>query len=172
MKKLIFIGTLVITVSLIIGYLIFDDLKKSSEILFEDSVLNAAWGYKYYGYVICRDGSVYSFDISEQDLGTNIKDLKSQSKYILKNAKLQKKLEVSKPDLEKMIRYSKYIDGSKVGEIKQRSWDLGSRTIKMYEYESGAIIDLKETGDMEVENTSQYAKELVELIQKYTRNEE
>ena len=183
MKKLLFLSVFVVIIMIFMRYYFYfgndSNLSTNTEqpldILFKDFCVNNAWGYYNSGYVICRDGSVYSYDYGEGKEVPTIEcegvsvEYKGYEEYFLSNAELYQNIKVSKTDLKRMIKYSSYIDSGKHSKKEQNNIaDAGSHIIEMYDYKNKAIISLSITVTFTLKNTSPHANDLVRLIEKYT----
>jgi hypothetical protein len=137
-----------------------------SDILIEDAYINYAWGFVYFGQIICADGSIYSFDASAK--GESDHTFTEGNEFIWEYAVLEEE-RVSEEDLQKIIEYSSGIDPNKQSKRESTAFDAGSDRILLYDYENEKEIVLIEAGDYESRNTSKNADKLVEIIEKYTK---
>jgi gamma-glutamylcyclotransferase (GGCT)/AIG2-like uncharacterized protein YtfP len=138
----------------------------SSDILIENSYINFAWGFVYYGQVICVDGSIYSFDASAK--GESDHTFTELSEFILEYAVLEEE-RVSEEDLQKIREYSSGIDPNQQSKPESTAFDAGSNRILLYDYENKKEITLIESGDYESRNTSKDADKLIKIVEKYTK---
>ena len=75
---------------------------------------------------------------------------------------------VNDKDLKTMKEYAKTIDNNYT-EAAFGGNDMGANVIYIWDYDKNEKILLKETGDWNKENTSENAKKLNELIEKYMK---
>lgn len=172
MKKAGWILIAILCIVLILGYIFYGFQLKpnsSSEIVFiENSYINYAWGFQYNGKVICDSGNIYSFSKSDRvAYASTSANLETLNNYILSgDTKFVGR--VSDKDLKTMKEYTKTIDNNYT-EAASGGNDMGANVIYIWDYDKNEKILLKETGDWNKENTSENAKKLNELIEKYMK---
>ena len=137
-------------------------------VILESSYINYAWGFQYNGKVICDSGNIYSF--SKSDMAAYVSastDLETLNNYILSgDTKFVGR--VNDKDLKTMKEYAKTIDNNYT-EASSGGNDMGANVISIWDYDKNEKTLLKETGDWNKENTSENAKKLNELIEKYMK---
>ena len=140
--------------------------EKEVKILVERSYINNAWGFQYYGKVICTDGNIYEFEFDEYLNDYYSKDsLDKINKIIMENAKKTGET-VSKKDLKNIEKnISKLKD--KMEYSDEQAWDMGEFATKTWNYEKDERLVLKEFGDATGENTTQTAKDILDIVDKY-----
>lgn len=154
------------------GTVILTNNKKGNElanvtgerkVLVEFSYSNAAWGFTYNGVVICENGEVYDFSF---DKPSNVKynNLDTISEDILNHKTVQRK-SVSMEDLKKIKDLLITIEDDCTSNFV--AMDAGQNTIKLYNYNDNKTIVLKSRGDVEINNNSNNAEELLYLLAKY-----
>ena len=172
MKKFYWI-LITIIVTLVLVYVSFYYFISKSEvstetIFLESSSINYAWGFQYNGKVICDSGNIYSFSKSDKAAYASAStDLETLNNYILSgDTKFVGR--VNDKDLKTMKEYAKTIDNNYT-EATSGGNDMGANVISIWDYDKNEKILLKETGDWNKENTSENAKKLNELIEKYMK---
>ncbi len=168
MKKriIIYAVILVIIVSLCMAVIIYlnnkNKINEPNEVIIESSYTNYAWGFQYSGILICKDGTMYKFDISDK----SINDLNLEDKYkiILENSeKKYKKLKYS--DINDIIEYSKNIDYSNHSEYATNRYDSGNESV--YVISEGKTNEIRSIGDLNMCSNDENAKKILEIIDKY-----
>lgn len=164
-KKTIMI-VIIIILLVLITLLVLKKVNDNAEIdttdnavLIESSYVNYAWGYQYYGVVICNNGQIYEFEVDDKKADIN-RDNLVESKYAKKKLK-----NVSKSDLSLMKEYISQIEDNYTEQ--QSAMDAGSNSISVYKGDENKKIILKETGDYNRKNTSTQTDALLKLIEKY-----
>ena len=172
MKKFYWI-LITIIVTLVLVYVSFYYFISKSEvstetIFLENSYINYAWGFQYNGKVICDSGNIYSFSKSDRVAYVSAStDLETLNNYILSgDTKFVGR--VNDKDLKTMKEYAKTIDNNYT-ETASGGNDMGANVISIWNYDKNEKTLLKETGDWNKENTSENAKKLNELIEKYMK---
>ena len=172
MKKicLILINIIIVMILVIICFYKFPSMSDSliENVILESSYINYAWSFQYNGKVICDSGNIYSFSKSDRTayVGAST-DLETLNNYILSgDAKFVGR--VNDKDLKTMKEYAKTIDNNYT-EAAFGGNDMGANVIYIWDYDKNEKILLKETGDWNKENTSENAKKLNELIEKYMK---
>lgn len=172
MKK--FLGFLIgIIVVLTLAIIYFYEFTSTPDILIEkvileSSYINYAWGFQYNGKVICDSGNIYSFSKSDRlAYASASADLETLNNYVLSgDTKFVGR--VNDKDLQAMKEYAKTIDNNYT-EAASGGNDMGANVISIWNYDKNEKTLLKETGDWNKENTSENAKKLNELIEKYMK---
>ncbi len=136
----------------------------AENILIEKSYSNWAWRFIYEGYIVYGDGNIYSFSTNDKDTYQEI--TQNMDLYISQHGILEDQ-QIAADDLQKMLTYIGYIDPSKQSDKITGGYDMGQESIFIYEPADQSRILLKESGDVRSHNTSDYAPELIELIEKY-----
>lgn len=172
MKRVYWI-ILTIMVVLILVYVSFCHFISKSDvstetIILESSYINYAWGFQYNGKVICNSGNIYSSSKSDRAAYASASaDLETLNNYILSgDTKFVGR--VNDKDLQAMKEYTKTI-ANNYTEAASGGNDMGANVISIWDYDKNEKILLKETGDWNKENTSENAKKLNELIEKYMK---
>ena len=172
MKKFYWI-LITIIVTLVLVYVSFYYFISKSEvstetIFLESSYINYAWGFQYNGKVICDSGNIYSFSKSDKAAYASAStDLETLNNYILSgDTKFVGR--VNDKDLKTMKEYAKTIDNNYT-EATSGGNDMGANVISIWNYDKNEKTLLKKTGDWNKENTSENAKKLNELIEKYMK---
>ena len=168
MKKRIIIGViiLVIVVSLCVSVIIYLNNKNKTnepnEVLIESSYTNYAWGFRYSGILICKDGAMYEFNISDESI--NKLSLENKYKFILENSKKKyKKLKNS--DINDIIEYSKNINYSNYSITNTFMNDSGATSV--YVISGGKTNQIRSIGDVNMFSNDENAKKILEIIDKY-----
>lgn len=133
------------------------------KVLVEFSYSNAAWGFVYNGVVICENGEVYDFSF-DQPSDIAYTDLNEMSEDILTHKTVQRK-SVEPEDLKKIKELLNTIEDDCTSNFV--AMDAGQNTIKLYNYNSNKTVTLKSRGDIEINNNSNNAEELLSLLAKY-----
>lgn len=138
------------------------------KILAEKTYSNFAWGIQYNTSLIFNDGTIYSWNYSEQTYDFPFASEETSSdeyykNYILENGKKSIK-KVSKADLELMENYIESLENSI--KIKYPGADQGTSTTSVWN-SNGTEIKLRLSGDAQGKNTEENAKELLEIIDNY-----
>lgn len=170
-KKRVIITIIAILVMAIILFIVYKNKHTIDEkqIIAENSYMNLAWGFSYSGTIICNDGSVYKFSITDNnnEYIDAYKDLKKLNKCILNNT-TKYVCKISKNEINKIKEYSKNIQNENYTEESSGGADMGQNSIKIWNYETNERITLKTSGDWNGKNSSLNANELIYLIEKYT----
>ena len=168
MKKRIIIYTiiLVIIVGLCMAVIIYlnnkNKIEEFDEVIIESSYSNYAWGFLYSGILICKDGTMYKFNISDKSI--NNLNLEDKYKFILENS--EKKYEkVKNNDIYDIIEYSKNIDYSNYSEYDSGMRDYGVDSI--YVISEGKRNEIYSFGDLNMSSNDENAKKILEIIDKY-----
>lgn len=168
MKKRIIIDTiiLVIIVGLCIAVIIYlnnkNKIEESDEVIIESSYSNYAWGFQYSGILICKDGTMYKFNISDESI--NDLNLEDKYKFILENSEKKYK-KVKNNDIYDIIEYSKNIDYSNYSEYDSDMLDSGVDSI--YVISEGKRNEIYSFGDLNMSSNDENAKKILEIIDKY-----
>ena len=172
MKKFYWI-LITIIVTLVLVYVSFYYFISKSDvstetIILASSYINYAWGFQYNGKAICDSGNIYSFSKSDRAAYVSAStDLETLNNYILSgDTKFVGR--VNDKDLKTMKEYAKTIDNNYT-EAASGGNDMGANVISIWDYDKNEKTLLKETGDWNKENTSENAKKLNELIEKYMK---
>lgn len=170
-KKSIIIAIIAILVIAIILFIVYKNgnIINGKQIIAEDSHINWAWGFSYSGTIICDDGSVYKFSMTdnEKEYSESYEDLKKLNKSILNNT-TEYVCKISKDEINKIKEYSKNIKNENYTENYAGGTDMGQSSIIIWNYESNKRITLITSGDWEGKNSSSNVNELINLVQKYT----
>lgn len=131
---------------------------EGKQLLIEKSYHNSAWGFRYNGMAIFNDGTIYSWDYTDNRHFTG--ELKN---LILEKGNLENK-KVSAEDLEKIKEYINNIEDTL--EIEYQGMDMGEEKVSVWN-SSGKEIKLSVKGDGVGENKTKNAQELLKIIDKY-----
>ena len=172
MKKVFWILVTIMVVLVLVYVSFYHFISKSDvsteTIILENSYINYAWVFQYNGKVICDSGNIYSFSKSDKAAYASAStDLETLNNYILSgDTKFVGR--VNDKDLKTMKEYAKTIDNNYTEAVSGRN-DMGVNVISIWNYDKNEKTLLKETGDWNKENTSENAKKLNELIEKYMK---
>ena len=106
-------------------------------------------------------------DKCKQTFSPNPCILESLNNYIL-SGDMKFVGRVNDKDLKTMKEYAKTIDNNYTEAVSGGN-DMGANVIYIWDYDKNEKTLLKETGDWNKENTSENAKKLNELIEKYMK---
>jgi hypothetical protein len=144
-------------------------VNESQAILFQYDYVNYAWGYQHRGFIIDKDGNVFTYnnpedwkfpgnkrELSESDLAVNLSGCTLSS------------LKISREELQKYSSYIKNISQSEVSAPKNTGADRGTAEYLCYRYsETSGIykgILVKMEGDFTSENLNLHAKKLAQWL--------
>jgi hypothetical protein len=175
-KKILFGILILVFVIVIVGILIIKNnnnnisgsfiFSNQPQIIAESSYKNYAWGFQFNGKAILSDGSIYKWNISNNDYSTDIpSDIDKYTNWILENG-TKSESKVSNDDLEKIQKYILELEDNI--ETTNTAMDAGSSSIKVWNENKEKII-LKESGDFSGENTTSASQNLIALINKYLK---
>jgi len=167
-KNLIIILIVIIVIISTSVFLISNNRKTNKRIIAESSHINYAWGFKYQGTVICEDGSIYTFDLSDsEEANFDEMSLDKRNELILKNGELTKE-KVSRKDLKKLKEYSEKIEQKyETRENGISTRDFGIVSVSIYNYRKDTITMLTQTGDNPMDNVWDGSEEALEVLSKY-----
>ena len=164
--KILIIALFTISIIILFVLLIHSSNKK---IIVEDSYINWASGFSYGGTIICDDGSVYKFSMNgkEDKYKKSYEDLKKLNIAILNN-KTEYVGKISKEDLKEIKEFSKDIKSENFQYNYSMGADMGQRGIDIWNYDLNERITLSTYGDWSGSNSSKNVNELINIIKKYT----
>ena len=146
--------------------------KEEKQILLEYSYSNYAWGYQFHGKVLFNDGTIYSWNINGNygDAKNNrenydVNTAEGLKEFVLDNGTKEEK-KVSKKELEKIENEISQLD-DKI-ETEHAAYDAGDSIISAWKT-NGEKIRLKISGDFEGQNTTDHAKTLIKIAEKYLK---
>ena len=164
--KILIIALFTISIIILFVLLIHSSNKK---IIVEDSYINWASGFSYGGTIICDDRSVYKFSMNgkEDKYEKSYEDLKKLNIAILNN-KTEYVGKISKEDLKEIKEFSKDIKSENFQYNYSVGADMGQRGIDIWNYDLNERITLSTYGDWSGSNSSKNVNELINIIKKYT----
>lgn len=145
-----------------------------NNVLIEKTFINFASGFQYYGTIILENGDIYSVDVNKQEHYNKIFTLTEDEEMLLNknelllNSKIKKNGSVKKKDLEKIKDEMNVLEETYT-EPFGTAYDSGAFVMNVFDYNNKKIILLEQTGDWEKKNTSESAKKIIEIVNKYIK---
>lgn len=174
MRKILLLFTLVILLTSCSNNNASSTENIINNVLIEKTFINFAWGFQYHGTIILENGDIYSINVNEKDHYNKIfkltedEEILFNTNELLLNSKVDKKGSVKKKDLEKIKNEMKLLEETYT-EPFVTAYDSGGYTTNVFDYSKNKIILLEETGDWEKKNTSESAKKIIEIVNKYIK---
>lgn len=167
--KYIVICAFVAFISVILALSFNRKRNKNDEINFMilNTYSNYAWGIQFNGTVIYDDGTIYTWNETNQNKidKYNIGTTKGLKEFIKKEAKQTKGI-VNKSDLNNLKKYISTLEDDI--KISYPGADQGTNTISVIT-ENDIEIVLKKSGDASGENKTYESQAILELIEKYIK---
>ena len=146
-----------------------DTNPENKKIIAEYSTLATIPKFWNQGIIICDDGSIYEFLLDEKEKEYNDADenLQELNELILDNVTEYKGI-VNKEDLKKIKEMLPNITNKNLEESDATMADGGTTSCVLWNYDSNEKIILYTSGNRTIRNNNADAKELTNLINKYT----
>ena len=146
-----------------------DTNPENKKIIAEYSTLATIPKFWNQGIIICDDGSIYEFllDEKEKEYDDADENLQELNELILDNVTEYKGI-VNKEDLKKIKEMLPNITNKNLEESDATMADGGTTSCELWNYDSNEKIILYTSGNRTIRNNNADAKELTNLINKYT----
>ena len=140
------------------------------KVLIEHSYLSTSGSFIYKGVVLFDDGTIYSWNTTDEINFSKLTTMKDKSLWIIKNGNKSKK-RLGRNKINEIKKYIDRLDDSST-TTEFKSTKNGITTIKIWDYNDSKYFILKETGDYESFNDSKESKKIIKITNKYLKIKE
>ena len=163
--------TIALIVSIIIILSILIIIKNSNmenRILIEDSAESTAWSYRYYGFIVMTDGTIYDFESEDRDFLSYKTEVREKTKKIMDIGK-KRTTNILKKDLTQIQEYINKLNNTdkyNTEKSRNRMGPSDSPYKRIEVYKDGSKIVLNSELPYKV-NLNEVTEKLIKIIERY-----
>jgi len=172
-KNLVLILVLIAIAAIsIVAILLTYNQKKNSQnkVIIESSQVSNAYGFAYAGTVICGDGSIYDFELTDSKYENIDKLTLTQRSILILESGTKREETVEEQDLKKIKKLLPKIKADyKERNAEMQIFNFGTESVHIYNYKKNEKVILLQTGAVLLDNNSKKTAEILEILGEYLR---
>ena len=134
------------------------------KVLIEHSFLSSKGNFNYKGIVLFDDGTIYSWNSTDEVAYSKLTNMYEKSLWIIKNGSKSKK-RIGKNTLKKIKEYIDNLNDDNT-KTEYKGTNEGITSIKVWDYKDAKYFILEESGDYETLNESKESKKIIKFTNK------